>query len=123
MSLQPLENKELSWSIIGKSAPLRAEITIRKSQYRADVRQLRLQRLRERRWAAERKNRQGAAEQQPQRQQALPPPQPSQPAQSHEDRRLLENGYSPVDPQGEHTALSPAPQPHSLVLHSLEIAP
>ena len=32
MSLQPLENKELSWSIIGKSAPLRAEITIRKSQ-------------------------------------------------------------------------------------------
>jgi hypothetical protein len=32
MSLQPLENKVLSWGIIGKSAPLLAEITIRKSQ-------------------------------------------------------------------------------------------
>jgi hypothetical protein len=32
MSLQPLENKALSWGIIGKSAPILAEITIRKSQ-------------------------------------------------------------------------------------------
>jgi hypothetical protein len=32
MSLQPLENKALSWGIIGKSAPVLAEITIRKSQ-------------------------------------------------------------------------------------------
>src|SRR5262249_12583818 len=32
MSLQPLENKALSRGIIGKSAPLLAEITIRKSQ-------------------------------------------------------------------------------------------
>src|SRR5215471_3749170 len=34
MSLQPLENKALSRGIIGKSAPLLAEITIRKSQLR-----------------------------------------------------------------------------------------
>ena len=33
VSLQPLENKVLSWGIIGESAPLLAEITIRKSQY------------------------------------------------------------------------------------------
>jgi hypothetical protein len=32
MSLQPLENKALSWGIIGKSAPVLAEITTRKSQ-------------------------------------------------------------------------------------------
>jgi len=32
MSLQLLENKVLSWGIRGKSAPLLAEITIRKSQ-------------------------------------------------------------------------------------------
>ena len=32
MGLQPLENKALSWGIIGKSAPILAEITIRKSQ-------------------------------------------------------------------------------------------
>jgi hypothetical protein len=32
MSLQPLENKALSRGIIGKSTPLLAEITIRKSQ-------------------------------------------------------------------------------------------
>jgi hypothetical protein len=32
MSLQVPENKALSWSIIGKSAPILAEITIRKSQ-------------------------------------------------------------------------------------------
>jgi hypothetical protein len=32
MSLQPLENKALSRGIIGKSASLLAEITIRKSQ-------------------------------------------------------------------------------------------
>jgi hypothetical protein len=32
MSLQLLENKALSRGIIGKSAPLLAEITIRKSQ-------------------------------------------------------------------------------------------
>ena len=32
MSLQPLENTALSWGIIGKSAPILAEITIRKSQ-------------------------------------------------------------------------------------------
>ena len=32
MSLQSLENKALSWGIIGKSAPILAEITIRKSQ-------------------------------------------------------------------------------------------
>ena len=32
MSLQLLENKALSWGIIGKSAPILAEITIRKSQ-------------------------------------------------------------------------------------------
>src|SRR5213593_2153577 len=31
MSLQLLENKALSWGIIGKSAPILAEITIRKS--------------------------------------------------------------------------------------------
>src|SRR4029450_4767611 len=31
MSLQLLENKALSWGILGKSAPLLAEITIRKS--------------------------------------------------------------------------------------------
>src|SRR6266436_6720161 len=34
MSLQLLENKALSWGIIGKSAPILAEITIRKSQVR-----------------------------------------------------------------------------------------
>src|SRR6266436_4825001 len=32
VGLQPLENKALSWGIIGKSAPMLAEITIRKSQ-------------------------------------------------------------------------------------------
>jgi transposase-like protein len=32
VGLQALENKVLSWSIIGKSAPILAEITIRKSQ-------------------------------------------------------------------------------------------
>src|SRR5262245_18019602 len=32
MSLQPLENKALSWGVIGTSAPILAEITIRKSQ-------------------------------------------------------------------------------------------
>jgi hypothetical protein len=32
MGLQPLENKALSWGIIGESAPTLAEITIRKSQ-------------------------------------------------------------------------------------------
>jgi hypothetical protein len=32
MSLQPFENKTLSWSIIGKSASILADITIRKSQ-------------------------------------------------------------------------------------------
>jgi len=32
VSLQVLENKSLSWGIIGKSASLLAEITIRKSQ-------------------------------------------------------------------------------------------
>src|SRR5215468_6676591 len=32
MSLQPLENKALSRGIIGKSAPILAEITYRKSQ-------------------------------------------------------------------------------------------
>src|SRR5215217_5897199 len=32
VGLQTLENKVLSWSIIGKSAPILAEITIRKSQ-------------------------------------------------------------------------------------------
>ena len=32
MGLQALENKVLSWAIIGKSAPILAEITIRKSQ-------------------------------------------------------------------------------------------
>jgi hypothetical protein len=32
VDLQPLENKVLSWGIIGKSAPILAEITIRKSQ-------------------------------------------------------------------------------------------
>ena len=32
MDLQPLENKVLSWGIIGKSAPILADITIRKSQ-------------------------------------------------------------------------------------------
>jgi hypothetical protein len=30
--LQTLENKVLSWGILGKSAPILAEITIRKSQ-------------------------------------------------------------------------------------------
>jgi hypothetical protein len=34
VGLQTLENKVLSWSIIGKSAPILAEITIRKSQER-----------------------------------------------------------------------------------------
>jgi len=33
VGLQTLENKALSWGIIGKSAPILAEITIRKSQY------------------------------------------------------------------------------------------
>jgi hypothetical protein len=32
VGLQMLENKALSWGIIGKSAPILAEITIRKSQ-------------------------------------------------------------------------------------------
>jgi hypothetical protein len=32
VDLQPIENKVLSWGIIGKSAPILAEITIRKSQ-------------------------------------------------------------------------------------------
>jgi hypothetical protein len=32
VGLQRLENKVLSWGIIGKSAPILAEITIRKSQ-------------------------------------------------------------------------------------------
>src|SRR5215217_8013430 len=32
VGLQPLENKALSWGIIGKSAPILAETTIRKSQ-------------------------------------------------------------------------------------------
>ena len=32
VSLQVIENKVLSWGIIGKSAPILAEITIRKSQ-------------------------------------------------------------------------------------------
>src|SRR5687768_6977291 len=32
VGLQALENKVLSWGIIGKSAPILAEITIRKSQ-------------------------------------------------------------------------------------------
>jgi hypothetical protein len=34
VGLQTLENKVLSWSIIGKLAPILAEITIRKSQTR-----------------------------------------------------------------------------------------
>jgi hypothetical protein len=37
MSSQLLENKALSRGIIGKSAPIRAEITIRKSQFYALV--------------------------------------------------------------------------------------
>jgi hypothetical protein len=32
VGLQPIENKVLSWGIIGKSAPILAEITTRKSQ-------------------------------------------------------------------------------------------
>ena len=32
MGVQPIENKALSWGTIGKSAPVLAEITIRKSQ-------------------------------------------------------------------------------------------
>src|SRR4029453_15845894 len=32
VDLQPIENKVLSWGIIGKSAPILADITIRKSQ-------------------------------------------------------------------------------------------
>jgi hypothetical protein len=32
VDLQPVENKVFSWGIIGKSAPVLAEITIRKSQ-------------------------------------------------------------------------------------------
>jgi hypothetical protein len=32
MSLQPFENKALSWGIIGKLASILAEVTIRKSQ-------------------------------------------------------------------------------------------
>jgi hypothetical protein len=32
VDLQPVENKVLSWGIIGKSSPILAEITIRKSQ-------------------------------------------------------------------------------------------
>ena len=32
VDLQPIENKVLSWCIIGKAAPILAEITIRKSQ-------------------------------------------------------------------------------------------
>jgi hypothetical protein len=33
VGLQPLENKVLSWGIIGKSASILAEIMIRKSQF------------------------------------------------------------------------------------------
>jgi hypothetical protein len=32
VGLQTIENKALSWGILGKSAPILAEITIRKSQ-------------------------------------------------------------------------------------------
>jgi hypothetical protein len=35
--LQMLENKALSWGSIGKSAPILAEITIRKSQHRDEM--------------------------------------------------------------------------------------
>jgi hypothetical protein len=33
MDLQTIENKALSWGIIGKAAPILAEIAIRESQY------------------------------------------------------------------------------------------
>ena len=38
VGLQTLENKALSWGVIGKSAPILAEIIIRKSQVRAYIR-------------------------------------------------------------------------------------
>jgi hypothetical protein len=37
VGLQMLENKALSWGSIGKSAPILAEITIRKSQVMATL--------------------------------------------------------------------------------------
>src|SRR4029450_3651072 len=37
VGVQTLENKVLSWGIIGKSAPILAEITIRKSQILAQI--------------------------------------------------------------------------------------
>jgi hypothetical protein len=43
VGLQALENKVLSWGIIGKSAPILAEITIRKSQHLAELRDRLLQ--------------------------------------------------------------------------------
>jgi hypothetical protein len=46
--LQMLENKALSRGIIGKSAPILAEITIRKSQFRSKLHDYRTRNFRRR---------------------------------------------------------------------------